>query len=304
LKEADKIAFELLKKHISETFLGENPAPTADISQWKGDTIVRFQEDLLHKVKGRVSEKWFYNYFRNDIQKLPRIDMLNLLSEYVGYKNWADFLHQNRKKIKPVQGKSNTRMYLMLLVAGLLFSVVYILAGIFQSNKAVFCFVDEAGNPVSNIQVIQLIDKQSDKVLNLKDNCVELMETGKQVRLKIVSPYYKDLVIVRDIDTQTDKEILVLQPDLYALLLKTYSSTNTDNWAKRRRQLGTIISDKALIYQQWFGQNQGIEIYDKPEFIGQLCLPTGWVRNIEILEIEQQNNKIVKLGFTLKNKKK
>ena len=50
-----------------------------------------FQEDLFQEVKGKVSEKWFYTYFKNDAPKLPRIDMLNLLSSYVGFENWYAF---------------------------------------------------------------------------------------------------------------------------------------------------------------------------------------------------------------------
>ncbi len=301
MKAQDKILFELLKKKIADTFLKENPAQSTDISQWKGDDIVRFQEDLLHKVKGRVSEKWFYNYFRNDIQKLPRIDMLNLLSEYVGYKNWMDFVHQNKPKQK--LDKKYPVKWIVFGIGLLLTSILIYSFLTSQTHKAVFCFTDEAGNPVDNIRVIRLMDNQSDKVLNVQNHCVTIQNHPEEIKLRITSPYYKDIVIVRQTDTGDYRENLVLHPDLYALLLKTYSSTDTRNWDKRRKQLEAIIADSALIYQQWFGNSQGIEIYDKAEFIGQLCIPTGWVRNMEVLEIKQKNNQIVKLRFALKKMK-
>ena len=37
------------------------------------------KEDI---VNGRISEKWFYTHIKSNSGKLPRIDMLNILSEY------------------------------------------------------------------------------------------------------------------------------------------------------------------------------------------------------------------------------
>lgn len=102
-KFTDIEIFEILKKSIAERFLEENSAQSTDVSKWKGQEIVIFQEDLFNKTKSTVSEKWFYTYFKSDFKKLPRIDMLNLLSQYCGYKNWAHFL--NQKEIE-VFGKS------------------------------------------------------------------------------------------------------------------------------------------------------------------------------------------------------
>jgi hypothetical protein len=114
LEKSDIKIFIELRKRVATTFLKENTALSTDITQWKGDDILRFQEDLLIKVKAQVSEKWFYNYFRKDIQKLPRIDMLNLLSEYVGEKNWAAF--KNKYSNKPVTFLSKRNIVLLVIV--------------------------------------------------------------------------------------------------------------------------------------------------------------------------------------------
>ena len=43
-------------------------------------------------AKGNISEKSFYTYFKTSpTAKLPRIDMLNILSIYAGYSSWYDF---------------------------------------------------------------------------------------------------------------------------------------------------------------------------------------------------------------------
>lgn len=89
--------FEILKKELTRQFLKANSASSIDISEWKGQDIVDFQEDVFSRTKSTVSEKWFYTYFKSEFKKLPRIDMLNLLSQYAGYTGWSEFIqtHQN-----------------------------------------------------------------------------------------------------------------------------------------------------------------------------------------------------------------
>ena len=102
MESNDLYKFNQLKASVVKTFLETNTA-SADVKQWTGDEIVLFQEDLFSKVKARVSEKWFYTYFKNEPDKLPRVDMLNLLSQYVGFKNWSEFKFSSTKKIIKVQ---------------------------------------------------------------------------------------------------------------------------------------------------------------------------------------------------------
>ncbi|USL96183.1 hypothetical protein D1J36_003500 [Riemerella anatipestifer] len=92
MSDLDLLHFEQLKAEIQEVFLESHTPSEEDISLWKGIDIVYFQEDLRKKVKGNISERSFYTYFKSSpTQKLPRIDMLNLLSSYAGYANWYDF---------------------------------------------------------------------------------------------------------------------------------------------------------------------------------------------------------------------
>jgi len=88
----DLECFERLKKEIQIEYLKNHSPSEEDISQWKGIDIVYFQEDLRKKVKGSISEKTFYTYFKStNIDKLPRIDMLNMFSAYIGYQSWYEF---------------------------------------------------------------------------------------------------------------------------------------------------------------------------------------------------------------------
>lgn len=295
MTENDKILFNLLKQKVAATFLKHNAASSSDISKWKGDDIIAFQEDLLQKVKARVSEKWFYNYFRNDIQKLPRIDMLNLLSEYTGYKNWVDFSQKNSRK---VSSNKSFRKYLLLA----LIVVVVLLVG-FVVKQASFhqvqiCFVNEAHHPISDLEVVEILPDESEKYLKIQDNCVKFLTNQTALQFKIHAPYYKDKVIHRKLDNDNYKETIVLQNDLLSLMLRRYSSSDTQHWDMRKKQLEDLINDKAVIYQQWFGSQKGIEVYSKEAFIEQLCIPTSLIKNMEILSINYRDSKIVNLRFS------
>jgi len=96
LTDLDLLHFEQLKKDVQAQYLKEYTPSYDEISKWKGIDIIYFQEDLRKKAKGNISEKSFYTYFKNSpVTKLPRIDMLNLLSIYAGYDSWYEFKKQH-----------------------------------------------------------------------------------------------------------------------------------------------------------------------------------------------------------------
>ncbi|UWX59441.1 hypothetical protein N0B40_13595 [Chryseobacterium oranimense] len=96
MTDLDLLHFEQLKKDVQTEYLKKSTPSHDEISKWKGIDIIYFQEDLRKKAKGNISEKSFYTYFKTSpVTKLPRIDMLNLLSVYAGYESWYDFKKQH-----------------------------------------------------------------------------------------------------------------------------------------------------------------------------------------------------------------
>ena len=298
MSKSDIEIFYLLKQQVAVTFLKDNTALSTEISEWKGDDILHFQEDLLQKVKGRVSEKWFYNYFRSDIQKLPRIDMLNLLSQYVGEKNWATFI--SNYNIDTTQKKNKKRKYKLMLIIPLLFFLFWFFYP--KENKLSFCFVNENGVSIEEIvHVIILSDDTFEKALKTTEtNCISFTTTSKQLRMKITAPYHKEKVIKRSIDVKEYAEQIYLETDIYSLMLRHYANSDTKDWKLRKEKLEDLIAPDALIYQRWFGTKKGAELYTKEEFILQLSVPTSLLKNLEILEIQYVNGRIKKLGFKIK----
>ncbi|PIE50487.1 MAG: hypothetical protein CSA38_03165 [Flavobacteriales bacterium] len=103
-EKIEHLYFKTLKSNIEQVFLLNNTPSSKKISEWKGIDIIYFQEDLRKKTKVSISEKSFYNYFkRESCEKLPRIDILNALSQYVGCESWVDFKKNNPQVEKEFQ---------------------------------------------------------------------------------------------------------------------------------------------------------------------------------------------------------
>ncbi|AVI50013.1 hypothetical protein C5O00_02050 [Pukyongia salina] len=300
MEAANKKLFELLKQAVSDTFLKENHAPIA-IGDWKGEEIERFQEDLFVHTRGRVSEKWFYTYFKNEAEKLPRIDMLNLLSEYAGYENWNTFrskhgellaLEENPKR------KNNKFLWLFLPVLPILIAMYFLLN---SENSFRFCMIDEdRGEPITQIPLDVKILSEGQSPIYLKTDssgCFEYSSKEKIIRFVVQSPYHKTDTIIRHIDANENANV-PLATDDYALMLRYYSNGNLGELQKRKQQLNNLIADDAQIYQIFPAQS-GIELYSKEEFINKLTVPTSSLKNINILDKRYRDGKIVKLKFSI-----
>jgi len=296
LTPKDKYYFKLLKKAIEATFSKEKGI-AIPIENWKGEDISLFQEDLFLKVKARVSEKWFYTYFKNDILKLPRIDMLNILSKYVGHHNWNAFI-SNHSAVEENQIKKN---YIKPITIGsvgiLLISILFFTVK--RENEFHFCFEDAIdGKAITNSTLdIKVVNKNESPLYFKTDSlgCFSFKTKEEKVKLIIQSPYYKTDTIVRNIVSNTN-DIVKLDTDDYALMLHYYTSGNIKDWKKHKANLKKLIADEAVIYQL-YDTNIGIELFSKEDFIRTLTIPTSSLKRIKILDRKFKNGQIVKLKF-------
>ena len=289
--------FKLLKQAISHTFLADNSA-SASIKDWKGEDITAFQEDLFSKVKGTISEKWFYTYIKNEPEKLPRIDILNLLSTYVGFDNWTAFRDVHSKSVVTSKKTTGQKKYawgflLIPIIAGLIYAIN-------TKNEFEFCFIDEDKKAsISTVLDIKILQEFESPIYLKTDSlgCFTYITKEKILKFVVQSPYYKTDTIIRTIDASSNSTIN-LQTDDYALMLHYYSNGNVKDWKKRKQQLQRLIADDAQIYQV-FQQNIGVEVYSKSDFISKLTIPTNSLKNIKILDKTTKNGKIVKLKFMI-----
>jgi len=276
--------------------LQDFPSLSSKIEDWKGVDIITFQEELHSKVKGSISEKSFYTYFKNDPKKLPRLDVLNLLSQYAGYSNWIDFQHQHQSENK----KTKRFFYIILATLGVLcISIAFIYYSLNNTHQFSFCFIDaDREQPIIDIPLDIIILKEGESPHHLKSDSLGCFQwKGKDPYLHFVvqSPYHKTDTIYRSID-RTNSETLQLRTDDYALALYYYANGKVDDWKNRRKELHNLIADNAVILQI-LPYNLGMEVYYKDDFINKLTTPIPSLQHLEIIETEKKNGQIVKLKF-------
>ena len=283
------------------------PGMNPEISDWKGQDITNFQEELLTKVNGRLSEKWFYSHVKSSNPSLPRIDVLNMLSKYAGYLNWDDFKFKNLGQLAVTQ-KTNQSNNIFIKVPLLLLAVVLLLFAVYKlmdTQNYIFTFIDaDTGDPIvnGNIQVDLLLNGESPvNYFCDKQGSFALRTDQSKIKLAVKSPYYYADTVDRMLKKFNHNEQIRLRVDSYALMICYFSQTNVEAWQKRRDQLNKIFSDNAMIYQVPDQKNvTGLELFNKWEFIDKLTMPASSLKQIEIIDSRYENGQIAILRFKVK----
>lgn len=251
---------------------------------WSLNDIRDFQADLESICKSSVSEKWFYTHLKNDHDKLPRIDVLNLLSSYCGYKNWDDFVFSHQKTTTIKEGRR-------AVLYGFVATAMLFLGWQFWPTK-------------NSVKVVFIDAYTQDTIPMTKldtwfiDGPLRAKMPGYTVRLNgdtlvVDGAYYKRRYV--DLRDGEDK-VITLFPDDYALMLNYFSRSTTEDWQRRRLQLLEAIHPEAKIFQS-HPQYEGIELLNRDEFIDLLILPVNSLQNLEIQDIVYKDEKIYRLRF-------
>ncbi|WP_417608180.1 hypothetical protein [Owenweeksia hongkongensis] len=293
-KKQELIYFEQLKYTLQkevETSLNIRK----EFKEWSGSDIQTFQVDLEEKCKSTVSEKWVYLHFKNKSDKLPRVDVLNLLSQYCGFKNWDDFKHQNEVAPKAEKNTSRQAFYLIVLVVGLACIGLY---GLLPRKQTMVVVFTDAYTLEPILQTNLRIAFGRDK--GRMKHGLTVFEFRESDTLKVNGAYYKELETFVRKEEAKDTLLLKLYPDDYAMMLNYFSRTEHKNWEKRQRQLQKAIHNNAVIFQS-HPKHDGIEILNKEEFIDRLILPVNSLKNLEIQDIVYEDDQIINLRFVQKD---
>lgn len=295
----------MLKRRIADVMQYTHTGMSKNMQDWKGNDIHKFQQELQEKVSAYISEKSFYNHFKGYHEKLPRIDLLNILSQYAGYADWSDFKQANHDKVIQITGitGSNKTFYLLAVMALMAFVVFWIIIRASSSTSYKFCFVDKVSREPINghpVEVEILLEHESPLLLACDTfGCFSYKTSDSRVRFLVRSAYYYPDTITRLLNKASRNEIIPLRTDDYALMINYFSNSKAEDWRKRRAQLEEIIADNAMIYQVHGSPSQGMELYNKEEFIDMMTIPTGHLKNIDILDIFYRDDKISFLKFNL-----
>lgn len=361
MSDTEFLNFQSLKKAVQDKYLETHSPAYDEISKWKGIDIIYFQEDLRQKAKGNISEKTFYTYFKNNSQeKIPRIDMLNILSVYSGFNSWSEFKKKNpiaatgeettavevsepaieepseKVSVEQIQNpitenppvsidnqafdeinkninfksqeQNFLKRYLWLGISVFLFAIVLIL--VFYDNlfykKYTYAFIDADRNSSikGELDVKIIRENESPILFKVKPNSPFVYETkSKSLKMIISSPFYKAEEITRDLTNAPDTENIELKPNEYAVQLYYYSKSIKD-FKKKTQQLNRLISDNALIYQVVDSDIYGIETLDKQKYISLVTLPTTSLENLEVIDSQMKNGKIVMIKFKITDDEK
>ena len=200
---------------MRQSYPGINPV----ISEWKGQEIVDFQEELSRNVNAHISEKWFYNHMKTDSPSLPRIDMLNLLSRYAGYANWDDFKykHTDHSLIIPSPSTSNRYFFYIPALVIVVLGILFLFFKLISNREYTFLFYDaDTAEPIVNtvIEVTVLLEGQSPvSHLGRPDGSFTLKTDKTHLRFVVESPYYQLDTISRQLDKFNRAETVRLRPD-------------------------------------------------------------------------------------------
>ncbi|WP_298903130.1 hypothetical protein [uncultured Psychroserpens sp.] len=289
----DTYHFDALKKAVISKFL-ENHSASSNVKDWNGDDIALFQEDLFSEVNAKVSEKWFYSYFKHDAQKLPRIDMLNLLSGYIGFEHWNAF------KSAPISEEPIKKKSFLWLIIFIPIAIVFLVT-MNSKNTFTFCFLDNMTSKILKdvpIDIKVLQDNESPLYFKTDSlGCFTYKTNDDKIRFVVSSPYHKTDTIVRSINTHKNSFVR-LDSDDYALILKYYTDGNIKDWTTHKQKLSKLFHNDAQIYRL-YDNNAGVEILNKEDFVRLLTIPTQTLKKIRVLDQSYQDNQIITLKFTV-----
>jgi hypothetical protein len=261
------------------------------VKEWSLNDIRDFQADVESVCRSTVSEKWFYLHFKNDSQKLPRIDVLNLLCQYCGYKNWDDFCFVAEEEVVQISSPNKPKKPLWPVIAGIIVLIIVLLAWHSRMHTATLIFTDAYTH--QQIEMNQLSLKLKSQKLRYHAGTRRL--TYQTDTLFADGAYYKQKAIYLD-GTAEDTIQIDLFPDDYALMLNFFSRTSSDDWQKRRALLMEAIHPEARIFQI-HPKYDGIELLNREEFIDRLILPLNSLKNLEIQHLVYKDEKIYRLRF-------
>ncbi|OPB85810.1 hypothetical protein [Elizabethkingia ursingii] len=364
MTDLELLHFEQLKSEVQAKYL-ENHTPSYDeISKWKGIDIIYFQEDLRKNAKGNISEKSFYTYFKTSpTAKLPRIDMLNILSIYAGYISWYDFkknhafaeelLLENENNLsetkepqveslveeeykapvisekesspviqpqnslsevstsnskpasKPIISKVKKYLWIGISAVLAIFVAALTFADSFFTKTYTFKFTDaDRSQPVQNeVEIKVLKAGESPLTYRVKPNEAFVYPTkDKTLKMVINSVFYRTDTIIRNLENAPETEIIQLKPNEYNMMLYSYSRSK--DFKSRRAQLENLISNDAVIYQVFDNQYFNVETMSKQRYINFLSLPTTSLENLDVIETQITNGKIVLIKFRIRNNEK
>lgn len=287
--------FYELKKSVLEHYKKRYPYFDGNWKSFSSQDILNLIDDVQENTKNSVSEKWIYTHLKPETnEKLPRKDMLDIFSQYVGKETWNEykfvFLNQTKKVQKKNKASSKTKYWILG------FAIIVLFLFLFWRTK-------QSENKTKTIELNEKysndsISSQTTKAFVVEDSVLtEIAIENSKIKVKenakviVKGPFYEERIV----DLQKTPEIkkVVLEPNDYANILHGFIKSDIKDWQTRKEQLDKILDENVEVIVM-LQNNLGAEYFNKEEFSQKVIIPTPSLKQLQIVEIKKNTeNKII-----------
>ena len=283
--------FYQLKKSVLEQYQNSYPYFNGSWKSFSAQDILNLIDDIQLITKQSISEKWIYTHLKPEAnQKLPRKDMLDILSVYVGKSGWDEFvfngnIKENNNNFK--LGFSN-KIGIWVLFFGVLIAGFFIWKFLSKEEQKLEFQNSFTKDSIAKEEVkAYVVEDTVEKQIDINSSTFNI---DKATKVVLKSPFYKP----KEITILPNEPIakVELNPNDYAMMLKAFMKSDIKDWQTRKEQLNKILSDN-LEVMVMLQNNLGAEYFNKQEFSQKVILPTASLKKLKIVELKQENdNKI------------
>jgi hypothetical protein len=286
--------FYKLKNDVLLTYQKQYPYFEGNWKTFSSQDIQNLIDLVAVQVKQTVSEKWIYTHLKVETNdKLPRKDMLDILSQLVGYSGWDEYVFKWKQEVVPnvVQPKRNYNVVFSLGFIGLFligfFSYRYLNREEVQTIEVKNAFTEEQINS-EEVKVV-MIENNVETPIEMVDSKIQIT-TKDSAKIVLKSPYYKDKTIVVG---KENSNTISLQPDDYAMMLKGFMKSDIKDWETRKEQLQKILADDLEVLVM-LKNDLGIEYFNKQEFSEKLIVPSVALKRMKVIDIQSNDKDEIK----------
>lgn len=289
--------FQRLKQEVLLTYQKQYSYFRGNWKSFSSQDIQNLIESVSNKTKQSISEKWIYTHLKPEINsKLPRKDMLDILSQYSGFSGWDEFVFINREealdKKAASSDKKNAKLFFLVGVLVIITVIVVVVNSKKTTQK--LQLKNQFTNETINAKEVKAyaIENDSKVEIPVQNGAIEVALKNEKAKIVIQSPYYKKQEV--EASKVFGKTEILLQPDDHAMMLKAFMKSDIKDWEIRKVQLDKILSDDLEVIVL-LKDDLGAEYFNKKEFSEKLIVPTESVKKMQVLEIK--NNDAGKIEF-------
>jgi hypothetical protein len=286
--------FHRLKNDVLLTYQKQYPYFEGNWKTFSSQDIKNLIDLIADQVKQTVSEKWIYTHLKVETNdKLPRKDMLDILSQLVGYSGWDEYVFKWKQEVVPnvAQPKRNYNVVFSLGFIGLFligfFSYRYLNREEVQTIEVKNASTEEQINS-EEVKVV-MIENNVETPIEMVDSKIQIT-TKDSAKIVLKSPYYKDKTIVVG---KENSNAITLQPDDYAMMLKGFMKSDIKDWETRKEQLQKILADDLEVLVM-LKNDLGIEYFNKQEFSEKLIVPSVALKRMKVIDIQSNDKDEIK----------